>query len=103
MLGSGPASRQGLYPRVNWSSGTECSPLVGVSWELRALPVGLHKSHSCLLVDHLYRSNFKGLDAPEEQGMAVQINLQKYFPVLRETRRLVFGRYLFYQGYVGVC
>ena len=33
----------GFYPWVNWSSGTGCSPLVGVSWEPRALPVGLHR------------------------------------------------------------
>ena len=32
----------GFYPWVNWSSGTGCSPLVGVSWVARALPVGLH-------------------------------------------------------------
>jgi hypothetical protein len=32
----------GFYPWVNWSSGTGCSPLVGVSKEPRALPVGLH-------------------------------------------------------------
>ena len=30
----------GFYPWVNWSSGTGCSPLVGVSWEPRALPLG---------------------------------------------------------------
>jgi hypothetical protein len=34
----------GFYPWVNWSSGTGCSPLVGVFWESRALPVGLHKA-----------------------------------------------------------
>jgi len=33
----------GFYPWVNWSSGTGCSPFVGVSWEPRALPVGLHQ------------------------------------------------------------
>jgi hypothetical protein len=33
----------GFYPWVNWSSGTGCSPLVGVSWEPWALPVGLHE------------------------------------------------------------
>jgi hypothetical protein len=32
----------GFYPWVNWSSGKGCSPLVGVSWEPWALPVGLH-------------------------------------------------------------
>jgi hypothetical protein len=37
-----PAGRQGFYSWVNWSSGTGCSPLVGVSWGPRALPVGLH-------------------------------------------------------------
>jgi hypothetical protein len=31
-----------FYPWANWSSGTGCSPLVGVSTEPRALPVGLH-------------------------------------------------------------
>ncbi len=32
----------GFYPWVNWSSGTGCSPLAGVSWEPWALSVGLH-------------------------------------------------------------
>jgi len=31
-----------FYAWVNWSSDTGCSPLVGVSMEPRALPVGLH-------------------------------------------------------------
>jgi len=35
----------GFYPWVNWSSGTGCSPLVGVSREPRALPVGLHQAY----------------------------------------------------------
>jgi hypothetical protein len=33
----------GVYPWVNWSSGTGCSPLMGVSWKPRASAVGLHK------------------------------------------------------------
>ena len=32
----------GFYSWGNWSSGTGCSPLVGISWEPRALPLGLH-------------------------------------------------------------
>ena len=36
----------GFHPWVNWSSGAGCSPLVGVSWEPWALPVGLHRQHS---------------------------------------------------------
>jgi hypothetical protein len=33
----------GFYLWGNWSSGTGCSPFVGVSWEPRALPAGLHQ------------------------------------------------------------
>jgi len=33
----------GFHPWVNWSSGTGCSPLVGVCQEPRALPAGLHR------------------------------------------------------------
>jgi hypothetical protein len=33
----------GFYPWVNWSSNTGCSPLVDVSWEPQALPMGLHR------------------------------------------------------------
>jgi hypothetical protein len=35
---------------VNWSSGTGCSPLVGVSWEPWALPVGLYLTDRLSLV-----------------------------------------------------
>ena len=35
----------GFYPWVNWPSGSGCSPLVGVPWEPRALPAGLHRNH----------------------------------------------------------
>ena len=37
------ACRHGFYPWVNWSSGTGCSPRVGVSWVPRPLPLGLHE------------------------------------------------------------
>ena len=38
-----------FYAWVNWSSDTGCSPLVGVSMEPRALPVGLHAYISFLI------------------------------------------------------
>ena len=46
----------GFYPWVNWSSGTGCSPLVGVSWEPRAFPVGLHKLKEGIL--KLWKSTY---------------------------------------------
>ena len=42
----------GFYPWVNWSSGTGCSPLAGVSWEPWALPMGLHEEYLNVVENH---------------------------------------------------